>query len=82
MRDEKKREEMVIFSHRANAEIERLRRVQTSEVEGVQTQLRYTQLRVQSMEQELKSVKLELDQKVREKRNAMENILFFLLFDF
>ena len=33
-------------------------------MEGVQTQLRYAQLRVQSLEQELKSVKQELEQKV------------------
>lgn len=53
-----------LFFWRANGEIERLRRVQASEMEGTQTQLRYTQLRVQSLEQELKSVKQELDQKV------------------
>ncbi len=34
-------------------------------MEGVQTQLRYSQLRVQSLEQELKSVKQELEQKVK-----------------
>ncbi|CAM4852878.1 unnamed protein product [Rotaria socialis] len=50
----------------ANVEIERLRRVNTSEVEGIQTQLRYSQLRVQSLEQELKSVKQELEQKKKE----------------
>jgi hypothetical protein len=33
-------------------------------MEGVQAQLRYAQLRVQSLEQELKSVKQELEQKV------------------
>lgn len=33
-------------------------------MEGVQAQLRYSQLRVQSLEQELKSAKLELEQKV------------------
>ena len=49
---------------RANNEIERLRRVHLSEMEGVQTQLRYAQLRVQSLEQELKSIKQELEQKV------------------
>ncbi len=52
---------------RANSEIERLRRIQGSEMEGVQAQLRYAQLRVQSLEQELKSVKQELEQKVNEK---------------
>ena len=36
-----------------------------SEMEGLQAQLRYAQLRVQSLEQEMKSVKQELDQKVR-----------------
>ncbi|CAF1241056.1 unnamed protein product [Rotaria sp. Silwood1] len=50
----------------ANSEIERLRRTHTTEIEGVQTQLRYTQLRVQSLEQELKSVKQELEQKKKE----------------
>jgi hypothetical protein len=34
-------------------------------MEGVQTQLRYSQLRVQSLEQELKSAKQELEQKVK-----------------
>ena len=34
-------------------------------MEGVQTQLRYAQLRVQSLEQEMKSIKQELEQKVR-----------------
>jgi hypothetical protein len=34
-------------------------------MEGVQTQLRYAQLRVQSLEQEIKSIKLELEQKVK-----------------
>ena len=52
------------ISSRANSEIERLRRLQSSEMEGVQAQLRYAQLRVQSLEQELKSVKQELEQKV------------------
>lgn len=33
-------------------------------MEGVQAQLRYSQLRVQSLEQEIKSAKLELEQKV------------------
>ena len=33
-------------------------------MEGIQAQLRYAQLRVQSLEQELKSVKQELEQKV------------------
>ncbi|CAF5141760.1 unnamed protein product, partial [Rotaria magnacalcarata] len=47
----------------ANSEIERLRRVHRSEIEGVQAQLRYAQLRVQSLEQEIKSVKQELEQK-------------------
>ncbi|CAF3887621.1 unnamed protein product [Rotaria sp. Silwood2] len=51
---------------RANSEIERLRRVHGSETEAVQTQLRYTQLRVQSLEQELRSVKQELEQKKKE----------------
>lgn len=51
--------------NRANGEIERLRRAHASETEGVQAQLRYAQLRVQSLEQELKSVKQELEQKVR-----------------
>lgn len=50
---------------RANGEIERLRRVHQSELEGVQAQLRYAQLRVQSLEQEIKSVKQELEQKVK-----------------
>ncbi|UJR28840.1 hypothetical protein I4U23_010064 [Adineta vaga] len=50
----------------ANTEIERLRRTQASEMEGVQTQLRYAQLRVQSLEQEMKSVKQELEQKKKE----------------
>ncbi len=49
---------------RANSEIERLRRLHSSETEGVQTQLRFAQLRVQSLEQELKSIKQELEQKV------------------
>lgn len=49
---------------RANSEIERLRRAHGSETEAVQTQLRYAQLRVQSLEQEIKSVKQELEQKV------------------
>ena len=53
------------FLCRANSEIERLRRSQSSEMEGVQAQLRYAQLRVQSLEQELKSVKQELEQKVK-----------------
>lgn len=35
-------------------------------MEGVQTQLRYAQLRVQSLEQEMKSVKQELEQKVNQ----------------
>jgi len=35
-------------------------------MEGVQTQLRYAQLRVQSLEQELKSAKQELEQKVNQ----------------
>jgi uncharacterized protein Yka (UPF0111/DUF47 family) len=34
-------------------------------MEGVQTQLRYAQLRVQSLEQEIKSIKQELEQKVK-----------------
>jgi TolA-binding protein len=51
---------------RANSEIERLRRAHGSEVEGIQTQLRYAQLRVQSLEQEIKSVKQELEQKKKE----------------
>ncbi|CAF1329015.1 unnamed protein product [Rotaria magnacalcarata] len=50
----------------ANSEIERLRRVHRSEIEGVQAQLRYAQLRVQSLEQEIKSVKQELEQKKKE----------------
>ena len=33
-------------------------------MEGLQAQLRYAQLRVQSLEQEMKSVKQELEQKV------------------
>ena len=33
-------------------------------MDGVQTQLRYAQLRVQSLEQEIKSIKQELEQKV------------------
>jgi TolA-binding protein len=53
------------FFPRANSEIERLRRAHGSELEGIQTQLRYAQLRVQSLEQELKSVKQELEQKVK-----------------
>jgi hypothetical protein len=51
---------------RANNEIERLKRTQASEMDGVQTQLRYAQLRVQSLEQEIKSIKQELEQKVNE----------------
>ena len=58
---------ILFFFSRANSEIERLRRVQASEMEGTQTQLRYAQLRVQSLEQELKSVKQELEQKVMNK---------------
>jgi predicted S18 family serine protease len=50
----------------ANSEIERSKRTQASEMEGVQTQLRYAQLRVQSLEQEIKSIKLELEQKKKE----------------
>lgn len=42
-----------------------MRRVHGSEMEGQQTQLRYAQLRVQSLEQELKAVKQELEQKVK-----------------
>ncbi|CAF1335263.1 unnamed protein product [Adineta steineri] len=62
----------------ANGEIERLRRVQGSDMEGVQTQLRYTQLRVQSLEQELKSVKQELEQKKKE-NSELTNICDELL---
>ena len=51
---------------RANSEMERVRRSNESEMEGVQAQLRYAQLRVQSLEQEMRSVKQELDQKVNE----------------
>jgi hypothetical protein len=40
-------------------------------MEGVQTQLRYAQLRVQSLEQELKSVKQELEQKVFKKKHKL-----------
>jgi hypothetical protein len=36
-------------------------------MEGVQTQLRYAQLRVQSLEQEIKTIKQELEQKVKNK---------------
>lgn len=61
---ELKKQSFVILLPRANGEIERLRRIQASEMEGTQTQLRYAQLRVQSLEQELKSVKQELEQKV------------------
>ncbi|UJR20756.1 hypothetical protein I4U23_023874 [Adineta vaga] len=50
----------------ANGEIERLRRAQGTEMEGIQAQLRYAQLRVQSLEQELKSTKQELEQKKKE----------------
>jgi len=50
----------------ANSEIERLRRVHGSETEGAQTQLRFAQLRVQSLEQEIKSIKQELEQKKKE----------------
>ncbi|CAF1153962.1 unnamed protein product [Rotaria sordida] len=50
----------------ANSEIERLRRMHCSEIEGVQAQLRYAQLRVQSLEQEIKSIKQELEQKKKE----------------
>jgi len=39
-------------------------------MEGIQTQLRYAQLRVQSLEQEIKSVKQELEQKVKTKKNS------------
>ncbi|CAF4030184.1 unnamed protein product [Rotaria sp. Silwood2] len=62
----------------ANSEIERLRRVHGSETEAVQTQLRYTQLRVQSLEQELRSVKQELEQKKKE-NNELTNICDELL---
>ena len=46
-------------------------------MEGLQAQLRYAQLRVQSLEQEMKSVKQELDQKVR---SMSASIIVFLLF--
>ncbi len=66
------------FLLRANSEIERLRRIQGSEMEGVQAQLRYAQLRVQSLEQELKSVKQELEQKVIELNNFRKNNIYFV----
>ncbi len=44
-----------------------MRRAHQSEMEGVQTQLRYAQLRVQSLEQEIKTIKQELEQKVKNK---------------
>lgn len=65
----------LIDRSRANGEIERLRRVHGSEIEGIQAQLRYAQLRVQSLEQELKSVKQELEQKVK---STDRKLLFFL----
>lgn len=69
------------FVFRANTEIERLRRVHGSEMEGVQTQLRYAQLRVQSLEQELKSVKQELEQKVNDRfQNSFFNLRVFYFF--
>ena len=68
---------MIFLEIRANGEIERLRRVQSSEVEGIQAQLRYAQLRVQSLEQELKSVKQELEQKVR-KNDEFVVFVFFV----
>lgn len=68
------------FLFRANGEIERLRRTQSSEMEGVQAQLRYSQLRVQSLEQELKSAKLELEQKVNNKIKIVLLINFVLVF--
>jgi len=50
----------------ANSEIERLRRAHSSETEGLQAQLRYNQLRVQSLEQDFMAMKRELDQKKKE----------------
>jgi hypothetical protein len=47
-------------------------------MEGVQAQLRYAQLRVQSLEQELKSVKQELEQKVIELNNHRKNNIYFV----
>jgi len=44
-------------------------------MESVQTQLRYAQLRVQSLEQELKSVKQELEQKVFKKKTQINLII-------
>ncbi|CAF2979787.1 unnamed protein product [Rotaria sp. Silwood2] len=55
----------------ANSEIERLRRTHRSEIEGVQAQLRYAQLRVQSLEQEIKSIKQELEQKVKNEKTMI-----------
>lgn len=68
------------FSFRANSEIERLRRTQATEMEGVQTQLRYAQLRVQSLEQEIKSIKQELEQKVHNTSFIAILIHSFVLF--
>ncbi len=66
-------------SFRANSEIERLRRAHGSEMEGVQTQLRYAQLRVQSLEQEIKSIKQELEQKVKKNLAFFSQLLFHFL---
>lgn len=72
----------MFFSFRANGEIERLRRLQSSEIEGIQTQLRFAQLRVQSLEQDLKTAKQELEQKVknfqRKKNEKLYTSFYFL----
>ena len=60
----------LVFVRRANSEMERVRRTNESEMEGVQAQLRYAQLRVQSLEQEMRSVKQELDQKVSDQHRS------------
>lgn len=49
-------------------------------MEGVQTQLRYAQLRVQSLEQEMKSVKQELEQKVNQSIDSLLAQILRLIF--
>ncbi|CAF1107725.1 unnamed protein product [Didymodactylos carnosus] len=70
--EEQKQKYQVLKQHaqekldKANEEIEKLRKIHTTESESVQAQLRYAQLRVQSLEQELQSTKQELQQKKKE----------------
>ena len=52
--------------------MERVRRTNESEMEGTQAQLRYAQLRVQSLEQEMRSIKQELEQKVNEQHRSSD----------